>query len=158
MVFTFTSVFMLPDLLIDTTFSQDRSLFNLFNTYKPKIDQLLRSDVPTKGKDFPSIVGPKLNERVCIVGAGPAGLHMALSLKDKGYQKIRIFEKTGRHGGKSYDTIIDGLYRPQGTIFLTADYVENVIELAKRYDAGDLHAIDKPGVCFVNYDSFGDLV
>ena len=146
---------MRPDILAETTFSQHRSLFN---KYKPKIDKLLRLAVPPKGKHFPNIVGPKSNERVCIVGAGPAGLHMALSLKDKGYQKIRIFEKTGRHGGKSYDTMIDGLYRPQGTIFLQADYVENVIELAKRYDAGDLHAIDKPGVCFVNYDSFGDLV
>ena len=148
---------MRSDLLVDTTFTEDRSLFNLFNTYKPKIYQLLRSDVPPKGKHFSNIVGPKSNERVCIVGAGPAGLHMALSLKDKGYQKIRIFEKTGRHGGKSYDTIIDGLYRPQGTIFLTADYVENVIELAKRYDAGDMQPIDSPGVCFVNYNSFGNL-
>ena len=59
-------------------------------------------------------------------------IHMALSLKDKGYQKIKIFEKTGRHGGKSYDTIVDGIYRPQGTIFLTADYVDNVIPLAEN--------------------------
>ena len=140
---------MRPDILIDTTFSQDRSLFNLFNTYKPKIDNLLRSAVTPNGKHFPNIVGPKSNERVCIVGAGPAGLHMGLSLKDKGYQKIRIFEKTGRHGGKSYDTIIDGLYRPQGTIYLTADYVDNAVKLAKRYDAGDLQSIDQPGVCFV---------
>ena len=145
---------MRPDVLADTTFSQHRSLFN---TYKPKIDKLLRSAVPPKGKRFPNIVGPKSNERVCIVGAGPAGLHMALSLKDKGYQKIRIFEKTGRHGGKSYDTIIDGLYRPQGTIYLTADYVENVFKLAKRYDAGDMQPIDPPGVRFVNYNSFGNL-
>ena len=145
---------MRPYLLVDTTVSHYRSLFN---TYKPQIDKLLRSAVPPKGKQFPNIVGPKSNERVCIVGAGPAGLHMALSLKDKGYQKVRIFEKTGRHGGKSYDTIIDGLYRPQGTVLCHADYVENVFKLARRYNAGDIHPIDPPGVCFVNYDSLGNL-
>ena len=137
---------MRPDILIDTTFSQHR---NLFNIYKPKIDQLLRSTVPSRGKEFPNITGPKSKDKVCIVGAGPAGLHMALSLKDKGYQKIRIFEKTDRHGGKSYDTMIDGLYRPQGSIYLTADYVDNVFKLARRYDAGDMQSIDPPRVCFV---------
>ena len=140
---------MRPDILIDTTFSQHR---NLFNIYKPKIDQLLRSTVPSRGKEFPNITGPKSKDKVCIVGAGPAGLHMALSLKDNGYQKIRIFEKTDRHGGKSYDTIIDGLYRPQGSIYLTADYVDNVFKLARRYDAGDMQSIDQPGVCFVNHN------
>ena len=76
---------------------------------------------------------------------------MALSLKDKGYQKIKIFEKTGRHGGKSYDTIVDGIYRPQGTIFLTADYVDNVIPLAERYNAAEKIAVDQPGVCNFQY-------
>ena len=71
---------------------------------------------------------------------------MALGLKDKGYQKIRIFEKTGRHGGKSYDTMIDGIYRPQGTLFMNADYVDNAIALAKRYNVGDMKTVDPPGV------------
>ena len=137
---------MSPDILIDTTFSEHR---NLFKIYRPKIDQLLRLTIPSKGNDFPNIIGPTSDDKVCIVGAGPAGLHMALSLKDKGYRKIRVLEKTGRHGGKSYDTIIDGLYRPQGTIYLTADYVDNVFKLAKRYDAGDMQSIDQPGVCFL---------
>ena len=61
--------------------------------------------------------------------------------------RIKIFEKTDRHGGKSYDTIIDGIYRPQGTIYLTADYVDNVISLAERYNAGEKQPIDQPGVC-----------
>ena len=133
-----------PDILIDTKVSQHRSLLN---KYKPKFEELLRSAVPTKGKKFPKIIGPNPNEKVCIVGAGPAGIHMALSLKDKGYQNIKMFEKTGRHGGKSYDTIIDGVYRPQGTIYLTADYVDNVMALAERYNAGEKQPIDQPGVC-----------
>ena len=32
--------------------------------------------------------------RVCVVGAGPAGLHMALRLKEKGYTKVNLLEKT----------------------------------------------------------------
>ena len=43
---------------------------------------LLTADIPAKGKPFPKINGPKPHERVCIVGAGPSGIHMAISLKD----------------------------------------------------------------------------
>ena len=118
----------------------------LFDKYKKKFEELLRVRVPSKGKKFPKVNGPRPADKVCIVGAGPAGIHMALSLKDKGYQKIKIFEKTGRHGGKSYDTIVDGIYRPQGTIFLTADYNDIVIPLAERYNAGEKIAVDQPGV------------
>ena len=132
------------EILINTKFPEHQ---NLFDTYKQKFEQLLHEIVPTKGKEFPKIIGPKPADKVCIVGAGPAGLHMALSLKDKGYQKIKIFEKTGRHGGKSYDTMIDGVYRPQGTIYLTADYVDNVMALAKRYKAAEMKKVDQPGVC-----------
>ena len=132
-----------PALLLDRKLPQNQPLFN---SYKQKFEELLSSELPSKGKEFPKILGPKSTDKVCIVGAGPSGLHMALSLKDKGYQKIKIFEKTGRHGGKSYDTVIDGIYRPQGTIFLTADYKDNVIPLAERYSAGDKMAIDQPGV------------
>ena len=119
---------------------------DLFNTYKARFLELLNSTAALKGKDFPKIIGPNLNDKVCIVGAGAAGLHMALSLKDRGYKEIRIFEKTNRHGGKSYDTIINGVYRPQGAIFLTADYADNVIPLAERFNAGEISPIDQPGV------------
>ena len=118
--------------------------------YQTKFEQLLDSKVPSKGKKFPKIVGPRENDKVCIVGAGPAGLHMALSLKDKGYQKIKIFEKTNRHGGKSQDIIIDGIYRPLGTAFLTSDYADNVFELAGRYNAGGMTPIKYAGVCNLN--------
>ena len=132
-----------PDTLLEEKFTENR---NLFNTYKAKFFDLLNSTVPAKGKEFPKIIGPNPNDKVCIVGAGPAGLHMALSLKDKGYKKIRIFEKTNRHGGKCYDTTIDGVYRPQGAIFMTADYVDNVIALGKRFNAGEIKLIDQAGV------------
>ena len=108
---------------------------------------LVTSDLPPKGDPFPKINGPKPSDHVCIIGAGPAGIHMAVSLKEKGYQNIKIFEKTGRVGGKSYDTQIEGIYRPQGTCFLTADYFENFIELAKKYNVGELNVLPSPGVC-----------
>ena len=103
--------------------------------------ELLHDKSPPKGESFPRINGPKPGENVCIVGAGPAGIDMALRLKDKGYSKLTIFEKTARVGGKSYDTQINGVYRWQGTIFLTADYFDNIVTLAKRYNVGELKAI-----------------
>ena len=102
---------------------------------------LLHDKSPPQGESFPKINGPKPDENVCIVGAGPAGIDMALRLKDNGYSKITIFKKTARVGGKSYDTEINGVYRPQGTIFLTADYFDNIIKLAQRFNVGELKAI-----------------
>ena len=110
--------------------------------------KLLSAKVPKKGKPFPSINGPNPDDKVCIVGAGPAGIHMAVRLKDHGYKNIVLFEKSGRVGGKSYDTQFDGFYRPQGAIFLTVDYFDTLIKLAKRYGVGDVHALDDSGVSF----------
>ena len=39
--------------------------------------------------------------RIGIVGAGPAGLHMAFELKRLGFSDVQIIEKTNRYGGKS---------------------------------------------------------
>jgi hypothetical protein len=41
------------------------------------------------------------DQRIAIVGAGPAGLHVASRLKHLGFTKITLFEKTDRVGGKS---------------------------------------------------------
>ena len=111
-----------------------------------KLKKLLNADVPENGEPFPKINGPKPNDDVCIVGSGPAGLHMAVSLKKRGYDKLTIFEKTGRVGGKSYDTQLEGYYRFQGSIFLDVDYFTNIIELAKSYGVGDLRALPTSGV------------
>ena len=45
-------------------------------------------------KDWPKIVGPEKDGRFCVVGAGPAGVHMALRLKENGYTKVNLLEKT----------------------------------------------------------------
>ena len=87
---------------------------------------------------IPRILGPKPGHRVCIVGAGPAGLHMALELKQRNYKNIVIFERSNRVGGKSFDFRYKGLNHPLGTIFAIEEYFDNVIPLARSYGVGDL--------------------
>ena len=108
---------------------------------------LLDKDFPAKGIPFPRIDGPRAHEKVCIIGAGPAGIDMAVRLKDKGFKNLTLFEKTGRVGGKCHDTVIDGFYRPQGAALLTTDYFDNLVRLARRYNVGYLHPIQYSGVC-----------
>ena len=40
--------------------------------------------------------------RIGIIGAGPAGIHAAATLKSLGYNNITILERSHRIGGKSY--------------------------------------------------------
>ena len=48
----------------------------------------LLSPTPALGEPWPSIPGPNTQHRVCIVGAGAAGIHMAVSLKKRGYDQV----------------------------------------------------------------------
>ena len=105
---------------------------------------LLEKPLPPKGFSFPKIKGPKREEHVCVVGAGPAGIHMSVMLKRKGYSNISIFEKTGRVGGKCFDSKIDGLYRPQGGLYLTEDYFNNFVKFAQEYGVGEV--LEVPGI------------
>jgi len=56
-----------------------------------------------------------INSRIAIVGAGPAGVHMAYSLKKKGYSDVVIYEKSDRVGGKTYSKIHDDIAHELGT-------------------------------------------
>ena len=76
--------------------------------------------------------------RVCVVGAGPAGIHMALRLKQKGFTKVDLLEKTFRAGGKCEDIDHGGVPNPQGGIFSVASYFENFIPLAEKYGLGEV--------------------
>ena len=107
---------------------------------------LLSVSLPPKGIPFPKINGPLKDDHVCIVGAGPAGLHMAVRLKHRGYKKITIFEKSSRVGGKCYDVQFDEFYQPLGATFLHVDYFDTVVKLADRYGVGDIQAIPTIGV------------
>ena len=103
-----------------------------------------------KGEEWPKIVGPQKDGRVCVVGAGPAGLHMALRLKQKGYTKVNILEKTFRVGGKCEDIAHGGVPNPQGGIFAVASYFKNFISLAEKYDVGEVVKIPPQTVWATN--------
>ena len=40
--------------------------------------ELIQEPQPAKGEPFPDINGPNPDDKVCIVGAGPAGIHREL--------------------------------------------------------------------------------
>ncbi|MBQ9037049.1 MAG: FAD-dependent oxidoreductase [Erysipelotrichaceae bacterium] len=48
-----------------------------------------------------------LNDRVCIIGGGPAGISAAMYLQKKGYENYEIYEKLNKVGGKSYSPKIE---------------------------------------------------
>ena len=96
-----------------------------------------------KGKEWPKISGPRKDGRVCVVGAGPAGIHMALRLKEKGYTRVDVLEKTFRVGGKCEDIDHGGVPNPQGGVFAVASYFENFIPLAEKYGVGEVVKIPR---------------
>jgi len=71
-------------------------------------------------------------KRICIIGAGAAGLSMAYYLQDKGYRNITIFEKNSNFGGKCFAEIKYGQASGMGAIALTANY-RNTIRLIKKF-------------------------
>jgi len=47
-----------------------------------------------------------LQERICIIGGGPAGVSAAMYLEKKGYKNYVIYEKDNRVGGKCWSPIL----------------------------------------------------
>ena len=111
---------------------------------------MLEAGPKEKGEEWPKIAGPQKTGRVCVVGAGPAGLHMALRLKEKGYSRVDLLEKTFRVGGKCEDITHRGVPNPQGPSFALASYFENMIPLAKKYGLGELVKVPPVSVWATN--------
>ena len=85
------------------------------------------------------IPGPKsYNDKIGIVGAGPAGIHMALLLKQKGFKSVEVLESSDRIGGKSYTVMHRNVPHEMGTCYLSPDYDTNIIPLVNKYVPGDL--------------------
>jgi len=42
-----------------------------------------------------------VNDRVCIIGGGPAGISAAMYLQKKGYKEYEVYEKLNKVGGKT---------------------------------------------------------
>ena len=51
---------------------------------------LLETESPAVGAEWPRIPGPLPQDRVCVVGAGMSGVHMAARLKGLGYNDVRM--------------------------------------------------------------------
>lgn len=47
-----------------------------------------------------------LNQRICIIGGGPAGTSAAMYLEKKGYNNYVIYEKSNRVGGKAFSPLM----------------------------------------------------
>ena len=75
----------------------------------------------------------KKGARIVILGAGPAGLHMASRLKQLGCTNVTILERTFRYGGKTHTVHEHGNPNDIGTCWMHPGYGP-VIELIRKYD------------------------
>ncbi len=72
------------------------------------------------------------DQKIAVIGAGPAGIHMASQLKKRGYTNVTIFEKSGVVGGKSLSLVQNGIPYELGTCFLHNGY-RRILHLIKEY-------------------------
>lgn len=63
-------------------------------------------------------------DKVLIVGAGPAGLHAASRLIERGVRDVHILERQARIGGKALTLHHHGIQYEMGACFLHNDYFE----------------------------------
>ncbi len=75
----------------------------------------------------------KLSKKIAIIGAGPAGLTAAETLKEKGYTNITLFEKDSTAGGKCCSMKYDGKWYELGAgIIVESNTV--MWNLAKKFN------------------------
>jgi uncharacterized protein with NAD-binding domain and iron-sulfur cluster len=72
--------------------------------------------------------------RICIIGAGAAGLSAAYYLKQRGYTKVTVLEQSSRVGGKCRTVDFQGRSFDIGANYVTAAYSE-VLKFARRFGA-----------------------
>ncbi|MCB9674083.1 MAG: FAD-dependent oxidoreductase [Alphaproteobacteria bacterium] len=65
---------------------------------------------------------PNRDDRVLIVGAGPAGLMTAIALRDLGYTHVTVVEKEDGVGGKCRSFVYDGIAYDLGANLTTPRY------------------------------------
>ena len=81
---------------------------------------------PPPPSRHPRVVGPGRKEQICVVGAGPAGVHMAYSLKKRGYSSVVVLDSHYR-----------GVVWPLGAGVTVAHYSRNIIPLAAEFGFND---------------------
>lgn len=72
-------------------------------------------------------------KRIVIIGAGPAGLTAAESLKQQGYSNIIILERSNRAGGKCFSPNYEGRAYELGAGIVSANN-RTVLALAKQFN------------------------
>lgn len=80
---------------------------------------------------------PKINDRICIVGAGLAGAYMAYLLKKNGYKNIVILEKNNRIGGKCHTQIINKIPHDLGGSMFDKRSYKYVMQLINEFHLED---------------------
>eukprot|EP01083_Nonionella_stella_P037990 103503_1 len=100
------------------------------------------------------------NSNVVVIGAGPAGIHMASLLSKAGYQNVQILEKTNRIGGKSWTINSKTSNSPQemGTCFTSnvGGFFDEIYKLFDEYDPEN-KMIDLPNADKLVIKENGDL-
>ena len=72
--------------------SIEASILGTIIKIKEKLDQ---PGLSPKGQPFKKIKGPEsFHTKIAIVGGGPAGVHMAYELKQRGYTNVTILESS----------------------------------------------------------------
>ena len=74
-----------------------------------------------------------VSDRVCVVGAGPAGLAAARAVQRAGYERITVFEAAESAGGKCDSIEHDGVVFDMGAFALSSEYLR-ARALAKTLD------------------------
>jgi monoamine oxidase len=72
-----------------------------------------------------------LDRRICIIGAGAAGLSAAYFLRQRGYSRVVVLEASDRVGGKCCSTGLGGALVEAGALGATGSYRE-VLALARE--------------------------
>lgn len=78
--------------------------------------------------------GVARDERICVIGAGPAGITTAYELVRQGYENVVVLEKADRIGGLCLSVGYHGRAYDLGANYVTSAYRE-VRRLAKELDA-----------------------
>jgi hypothetical protein len=72
--------------------------------------------------------------RIVIIGAGPAGLSAARSLRDQGFHQVIIFEQNKTAGGKAKSIVVEGRVYEMGAVCGAANS-RNIVEVMREVGA-----------------------
>ena len=88
-----------------------------------------------------SVSGLGASQRICIIGAGPAGLSAAYYLEKRGYRDVTVLERETRVGGMCRSVECDGRSVDTGAIIVTEAY-SNFRGIAEDLGACDLYTLE----------------